>query len=179
MAVAPGQYRFGPRNGRLLLRTGRQGMAGALGHDLTLEVTSWSAEVEVGSAPAAVRVEAQVDLDSLTVVEGRGGATPLTPANRRDIATNARKALDVARFPEAVFAATGIDPSAPAVEGTLTLHGRSAPQRLDVEEAAPGRYRARATVVQSRFGITPYSAMFGALRVRDDVAFEVEVDLGA
>ncbi|MEU8262674.1 YceI family protein [Micromonospora sp. NPDC048999] len=42
----------------------------------------------------------------------------------------------------------------------------------------PDRYRATAVVAQSAYGIKPYSAFLGALKVRDDVEVEIEVDLG-
>jgi polyisoprenoid-binding protein YceI len=185
MVVPAGHYRFGPENGRLLLHTGRAGLAGSLGHDLTIEVTAWSAEVEVGDDPATAQVSAWVDLSSLTVLEGQGGAKALRSGDRREIEANARKSLDVVRFPRAGFESIesieSIEPGGSAsgtvVAGTLTLHGRSGPQQLELEEIASRRYRARGTVVQSQFGITPYSTMFGALKVRDDVAFEVEVRL--
>ena len=34
-----GNFRLGPENGRVVLKTGRQGIAARAGHDLTLEVT--------------------------------------------------------------------------------------------------------------------------------------------
>ena len=40
-----------------------------------------------------------------------------------------------------------------------------------------GRYRGTATVVQSAFGIKPYTGFFGALKLRDEVGVEFEVDL--
>ena len=46
-----------------------------------------------------------------------------------------------------------------------------------VSKTGDGRYRATATVIQSQFGIKPYSGMLGALKLRDDVEVEVTVDL--
>ncbi len=64
-----------------------------------------------------------------------------------------------------------------AIEGTLTLNSKSQPVRLQVTEASPGRYRGTATVLQSAFGIKPYTGFFGALKLRDEVGVEFEVDL--
>jgi len=64
-----------------------------------------------------------------------------------------------------------------AVEGTLTINGKAQPARLQVTEPGPGRYRGTATVVQSAFGIKPYVGFFGALKLRDEVGVEFEVDL--
>jgi polyisoprenoid-binding protein YceI len=64
------------------------------------------------------------------------------------------------------------------IEGTLTLRGQSRPARLDVTRAAPGQFRATATVRQTDFGITPYSGFFGALKLRDEIEVEADVRLG-
>jgi len=79
----------------------------------------------------------------------------------------------------AVFRSNRVIPAAGggAIEGTLTLNGRSQPARLQLTTAGPGRYRGTVTVVQSAFGIKPYSGFFGALKLRDEVAVEFEVDL--
>ena len=47
MAAITGNFRLGPDNGRVVLKTGRAGLASRAGHDLTIEVTRWSAEVQV------------------------------------------------------------------------------------------------------------------------------------
>ena len=64
-----------------------------------------------------------------------------------------------------------------AIEGSLTLGGKTQPVRLQVTTPGPGRYRGTGTVVQSAFGIKPYVGFFGALKLRDEVGVEFEVDL--
>ena len=59
----------------------------------------------------------------------------------------------------------------------LTINGKTQPTRLQVTEPGPGRYRGTATVAQSAFGIKPYVGFFGALKLRDEVVVEFEVDL--
>jgi polyisoprenoid-binding protein YceI len=90
-----------------------------------------------------------------------------------------RKILPGGGSATAAFRSTRIIPSAVggAIEGTLTLNGRSQPARLQVTNPAPGRYRGSVPVVQSAFGIKPYTGFFGALKLRDEVAAEFEVDL--
>ena len=197
MAANGGRHQIGPDSGRLTLRTYRSGLAAQAGHDLTIDVTRWSAQLDqppagpgADSAPdtaapdsaAPDRLTATIDLTSLAIREGRGGVKPLTDRDRRDIAGQARKQLDTGRFPEASYAATSFAPDAAGggvIDGTLTLHGQSRPLRLQVSKTGDGRYRATATVTQSQFGIKPYSGMFGALKLRDDVEVEVTVDLSA
>ena len=190
MAANGGRHQIGPDSGRLTLRTYRSGLAAQAGHDLTIDVTSWSAQFDdppdgpgADSASAApARLDATIDLTSLAIREGRGGVKPLTDRDRRDIAGQARKQLDTGRFPEASYTATSFAPDdagGGVIDGTLTLHGQSRPLRLQVSKTGDGRYRATATVIQTQFGIKPYSGMFGALKLRDNVEVEVTVDLSA
>ncbi|MGC1212776.1 MAG: YceI family protein [Micromonospora sp.] len=181
MAISSGRLRFGPDNGRMLLRTGRTGVGSTVGHDLAIEVTDWSVEIDVPeTGPADATATARVGLASLAVREGTGGARPLTDKDRGEIENNARRTLGVDRHPTATFASTrvvsGEDSS--TISGTLTLHGVARPIDVEVREVAPDRYRATTAVTQSAYGIKPYSAFLGALKVRDEVEVEIDVQLG-
>jgi polyisoprenoid-binding protein YceI len=174
-------YELGPGDGRVLVKTGREGLAARAGHDLTIEITRWSARVTVlnGDLTTAA-LAAELDLGSLAVREGAGGAKPLTDKDRGDIQAQARKILgDPAK---ATFTSAQVIPSAGAevggaVAGSLAMHGRTQPLRLQVSSPAPGRFRGGATVRQTDFGITPYSGFFGALKLKNEVTIEFEVTL--
>lgn len=150
-----------------------------LGHDLTLEVTAWSATVTTADDPAECAVQASIDLGSLTVVSGTGGAKPLSDKDRREIVKNAHKSLEVAKYPKAEFTATAISgtwESGATVEGTLQLHGTTRP--VAAKATYDGKeFTLRATIVQSEFGIRPYSAMLGALKLADPVELTVTAQL--
>jgi polyisoprenoid-binding protein YceI len=172
-----GTFRLGPDSGRVVITTGRVGLAARAGHDLTLEVTRWSATVTVpADGVAGAEVTAELDLGSLSVLQGTGGAKPLSDRDRRDILNQAGKILGGGT---ARFVSTRIIPasSGGAVEGTLTLHGTTKPARLQLVSSAPGRYRGTATIRQTEHGITPYTGFFGALKLKDEVTVEVEADL--
>ncbi len=179
MTVPAGSTKLGPDGDRLVLRTARDGMAASAGHDLTIEITRWSGELTVGDDGNPSALAARIDMTSLVAREGTGGLKPLTDKDRRDIVSNVRKVLEADRFPEATFGDATFKPGAGGgtITGTLTLHGQSRPVTLQVSETGPDRYRATGTVVQSEFGIKPYSGFFGALKVRDAVDVEVNVDL--
>ena len=179
MAATTGTFQLGPDNGRIVLKTGRAGLAARAGHDLTLEVTRWSAQVEVPDAGAggvtAATISAELDLDSLEVREGSGGAKPLSDRDRREIKKTMNGILGgTASFTSSRIVLAG---AGGGIEGTLTLNGKTGPVRLQVSEPAPGRYRGTARVVQSAFGIKPYVGFFGALKLNDEVAVEFEVTL--
>ena len=184
MAVQPGRYRLGPDHGRLILRTARDGMAATAGHDLTIEVSRWSGELTVsgnGNGPAPAGLDLRIELGSLTVLQGTGGIKPLTDRDRREIAVTARKVLGAGRHPEAVFTADGFQAGSGGgwlVSGSLTLNGQTRPVQLRVSQAAGGRFRATSSVTQSQYGIKPYTAFLGALKVRDAVDIEADAELG-
>jgi hypothetical protein len=61
-----------------------------------------------------------------------------------------------------------------SVSGDLTLMGTTHPIAFDVAVDAHGMLHGTAVVKQTDWGMRPYSALFGALKVADEV--EVEVD---
>jgi polyisoprenoid-binding protein YceI len=178
-----GNFRLGPENGRVVLKTSRAGLAAMAGHDLTIEVTRWSAQVKVPDEEAggvsAATVSAELDLGSLEVRQGTGGAKPLSDRDRADIKKTMSRILGAgsASFTSSRILRSGA--SGGAIEGTFTLHGRSEPVRLQVTEPEPGRYRGSGTVVQTALGIKPYVGFFGALKLKDEVGVEIEVHLPA
>ena len=185
MAVTPGRHQLGPDHGRIILRTSRDGLAATAGHDLTIEAIRWSGVLTVNEDLSPADLDVRIDMGALVVREGTGGVKPLSDRDRREIAVTARKTLGADRFPEAVFAASTFAPAGGAgggngageISGTLTLHGETRPVRLQVSQTGPDRYHAEATVVQSEYGIKPYSGFLGALRVRDAVQVTIDVDL--
>jgi len=166
--------------GRVVIKTSRAGLAARAGHDLTLEVTHWSAQVQVPSEEdggvTAATVSAELDLGSLEVREGKGGAKPLTDGDRREIKKTMSEILGggTASFTSTRVIRSGA--SGGAIEGTATLNGKSQPVRLQVSSPGEGRYRG-GTLNQTAFGIKPYTGFFGALKLKDEVVIEFEVDL--
>jgi polyisoprenoid-binding protein YceI len=180
MALTAGTYALGPDSGRLLLRTSRSGVGRKVGHDLTIEVTRWSGEAVVDPAdPASLSVTVAAEADSLQVREGTGGVKPLTDSDRAEIEKTARqKILRVGDHPVITFRATGAEgtPESFTMNGELTIMGRTRPLsvRGGVED---DRLRGRATVVQTQWGIKPFSALLGALKLADEVGVEFDLAL--
>jgi hypothetical protein len=180
MAVHAGRHPFGTDRGRILLRTLRDGLAAQAGHDLTMEATQWSGELTADDSGSPTGLEVRTDMGSLVVVEGSGGIKPLTGKDKREIAATTRKVLGADRHPDATFRAAEFRPRADdsgIISGSLTLAGRARPARLQVSRTGADACRAATSIVQSDFGITPYRAFLGSLKVRDAVNVEVLLDL--
>jgi polyisoprenoid-binding protein YceI len=63
-----------------------------------------------------------------------------------------------------------------SVRGELSLNGRTAPVTFELAIDGEGRMTGSAIVTQSAHGMKPYSALFGALKVADDVQVEIETN---
>jgi polyisoprenoid-binding protein YceI len=173
-----GTNELGPDNGRLAIRTGRTGVGAGMGHDLTLEPTRWhgTATVDPGQ-PANSSVVVEVDVDSLEIRDATGGVKPLSGSDRAQIDKTLRtKILNTGRHPTITFRSTRVSgsPESFTIDGDLTIVGVTQPVTVR-GEISEGRARGSAEVVQSKWGIRPFSAFFGALKLAD--AVEVEFDL--
>jgi polyisoprenoid-binding protein YceI len=176
MPIAPGTYTFGPGNSTLSVRTGRTGAAAKAGHDLLIHVTSWQATLEVRDDPERSSVVFDADATSLRVLEGTGGMQALGDDDKASI----QETIDdeILKRGDITFRSTAVnvapDGSGIEVQGELALVGESRPISLELA-AGDGRLTAGTVLKQSEWGIKPYSTLFGALKVAD----EVEVSLDA
>jgi hypothetical protein len=178
MALPPGTHRLGPESGTVEVRTYREGVAQKIGHDLIIDVERWEATVEVGEdgAPSAVGLE--VVAHSLEVRDGLGGVKPLSDKDRAEI----RKDIDekILRDELIAFRSSAVDAGAGrlTVRGELTMAGTTRPASFDLELTAEGRITGTLPVTQSEWGIKPYRAFMGTLKVRDAVEVVIDIRLG-
>ena len=179
MALTTGTHMLGPESGRLLVRTSRTGLGRKAGHDLTIEATRWSGQAIVDTAsPDDSSVTVQIEVDSFEVREGAGGVKPLTDSDRSEIQkVLRRKILNTAEHPVIMFRSTAVEgtPASFALRGDLTIMGEIRPVTVRCRVSGD-RLTGEASIVQSRWGIKPYSALLGALKLADPV--EIEFDLG-
>jgi polyisoprenoid-binding protein YceI len=144
--------------------TFKDGMLSPLGHDLELQVTRFTVDVSDDKS----RVEASFAADSLRVLNATGGAVPLLERDRASIeGTVASEILQARRHPRIEFRSTAI--SEQEIRGTLTLLGRSREIVCRRETAET----ATAQIHQPDFGIKPYRAMLGALRLKADLTVRI------
>jgi hypothetical protein len=173
-----GTHTIGPDVGTLSVRTGRTGAAAKAGHDLLIHVTAWEATLEVGDDPADASIELRADGGSLRVREGTGGMQALGADDKASI----EKTIDeeiLGRQPVR-FRSTGVEPVEDGrfrVPGDLTLVGRTNPVVVDLVVAEGRTLRASTVIAQTAWGITPYSTLFGALKVKDEVRVELVATL--
>ena len=177
MGLQAGTYRLGPDDGTLSIRTGRIGAAAKAGHDLVIEVTAWEATLHVGDSPADTSVELEADATSLRVQEGTGGMQSLGDDDKANIHTTIDD--DVLKRQDISFRSTqvtGADARL-GVQGELTLGGTTRPLAFDLAINDDGKVTGTAVVKQTEWGMKPYSTLFGALKVADEVRVELDAAL--
>jgi hypothetical protein len=174
--IPPVTYRLGPEHGTLSVRTKRTGAAAKAGHNLLIHVTSWQATIELGGSTSVVL---EADGRSLRVREGSGGMQALQDEDKANI----EQTIDdeVLEGQSITFRSTAVEPAGGAagltVHGELTLLGATRPLTFDLDVTAEGDLRAVAVVKQTDWGMKPYSGLFGALKVVDEVEVGIEATL--
>lgn len=168
---------LGPQDGTLMVKTYREGVAQRIGHDLIMEVARWEATVDVARDGTIRSVQLNADPGSLHVREAHNGIKPLTDKDRDDIRASTQN--KVLRGRPIVFASTAIDPrdGAITVRGELTLADTTRPAAFDIAVSSDGRVTGTLPVTQSEWGIKPYKAFMGSLKVRDTVEIVLDVSL--
>jgi hypothetical protein len=166
-------HTFGPDDATLTVRTKRVGAASKAGHDLLIEVTSWSATLDLGEDPAATLT---ADATSLRVLEGTGGMMALGDDDKAGIAQTIDDEVLMGRPIE--FRSSAVELNADGrpgrVSGELELAGARHPIAFELTTGEDGRVTGTATLRQTDWGMKPYSALFGTLKVADEV--EVAID---
>ena len=155
-------------------------MGAKLAHDLILTATKWNGTLNVDTDnPGASSAELTIDAASIEIVEAVGGMKALSDKDRKDIGKNINeKVLQTGKFPQLKFESSSVSGSAPKFQaaGNMTIVGNTRPVNVDLNVNGT-TVVATTSISQKDFGIKPFSAMMGAIKLRDDVDFELTVDL--
>jgi hypothetical protein len=162
--------KLGPENGTLLVKTGRTGAAAKAGHNLVIEVTAWEATLDESSIMLTVYPT------SLRVREGTGGMQALGDDDKVSIAETIDEEVLMREPIEFRSTSLQVRDGRFGIEGELTLVGATRSLAFDLS-LADGRLGGTVVVKQSDWGMTPYSTLFGTLKVVDEVEVVVDIAL--
>ncbi|MEY2515135.1 MAG: hypothetical protein QOJ89_2493 [bacterium] len=170
MPIESGTHTIGPSNGSLKIKTGKEGAAAKMGHDLVLGVNSWEATIEGGDSPS---ISLTADPGSVEVLEGSGGAKPLSDKDKADI----KKSIGskVLGSDQITFTSSSVDDNGGTItaQGDLSIAGKSSSVSVPLS-ANGGKLSGSITINQDDFGIKQFSAMMGALKVQKQVEVLIE-----
>jgi polyisoprenoid-binding protein YceI len=155
-----------------LVFTLKEGLLSPIAHDLRIAVTRFSVEVD----DAKSSVTASFDTSSLVVEmplkEGRDNPSALSEADKAQIGKQIREeVLHSARFPQASFRSRSLSAREDGgydVTGDLSLHGVTRPLSAR-SELVGGRQELSLVLHQPDYGVTPFKAMLGTLKIRAEV----------
>ena len=166
----------------------RGGTLAAFGHNHVIAARSMAGVIDVQEPLTSSRFELHLPVAGFTVDEpqlraGRGpGFESVVPDAARDGTRRnmlGADLLDAAQFPEIVVRAVSLEggpldfAARLAIEVRGTRHTIVVPVRLLRLSAALVQVSARFPVDQTALGLTPFTAMLGALRVEDTLTVEV------
>jgi polyisoprenoid-binding protein YceI len=158
--------------------TYKEGLLSRVAHDLRLHLEPRGLEVKRLGEQVAV----EIDPNALLVDGAMRGAqldgSALDQRDREKIVTTIRREiLQTERYPKIRFNGTAVARGDRELElrGELELVGLQRP--LSFTATREGRrIRARVTVTPSRWGIQPYKALAGAIRLQDRVTVELDLE---
>jgi polyisoprenoid-binding protein YceI len=170
-------YTIVPSESNLTVFVGKAGALSFLAHDHNIAVRSYSGRVVV---PAVGLMQGSLELDidakSLAVLD------KISEKDRQEITNSMNNVvLESGKFPKITFRSVGIsnvNGASLTVNGDLTLHGVTRRIAIPVTiSATPQLLRATGKYVlkQTDFGITPYSAAAGSIKVKNEVVINFNI----
>ena len=181
MALNAGTYNLNAGSGKLFVYTFKEGFLSAVAHDLLIDVTNFTVNLNVPATDSA-GVEAEIQANSLKVLcamkDGQRKDDTLKEKDKADIEEATFKdVLHPAKYPKINFRSTDIQEKDGSyhVKGELTLHGVTRPIEFDATSTSGKDLKGKFTIAQKDYGIKPYRALLGTLKVKNEV--EIAFDL--
>jgi hypothetical protein len=181
-------YRVDPQQSRIFLRTGRDGPMKAAGHDHVIASADVEGLVLLSNDPQRSRADLRLPLQQLIVDDPanreRFGLEPELPESAVEGTTRNMqdKVLESGLYPWATVSVQvlSMQDAQANLEVSVTVHGTAfdyrVPAVLEADAEKLG-VSGSMTVSHADFGLAPFSAAGGLLRVAEDV--EVVFDLVA
>lgn len=169
-------YAIDSAKSKIEIQVAKDGFLKPLGHDHLVVASQFAGEVQVNAARMEESsVSFSADTNALRVMDPGE-----SEKDRNEVQATmlGDQVLNAARYPKIEFSSTSVKVSSSLggkfelqVAGTLTLHGTQKPVTLPahLQIADDGTFTCDTEIflLQSDFGITPYKAAGGAVKVKD------------
>ncbi|MBF0594553.1 MAG: YceI family protein [Candidatus Omnitrophica bacterium] len=174
---------YNQTNASCQIFTFKNGFLSSLAHDLKLQALKFEIKVTDSAQDSTIwkKINAVFEAASIHTVcamkNGKPAHQTLSSRDLRDIDWNTKTAvLRPAAFPDIAFRSKSIS-SAPGgylVTGELTLCGITRAAMIPVRRMKKS-YVVNTTLDQRDFGITPFSALMGAMQVKPEIRIRLEL----
>lgn len=181
-------YEIAAAESLLTIRVYKGGALAAAGHNHLIASHALGGTIYVPADVFRASFEVRVPVDSLTVDEAALRAAEHSSDFPPDVPDSAREGtrhnmlsealLDGAHYPQIVLGALALTPLQPPAAGGALAHVQASVRGAAHEFRVPVRYERRGgtvtvtgetTLRQTDLGLTPFSAMLGALQVQDEM----------
>jgi len=175
-APARDAYSIDPQQSKIEIQVAKDGFLKAFGHDHLVSATKYSGEIQLDAAKVEdSSVSFIVETPSLKVIDPGESEKDRNEVQETMLG---KEVLDAMQYPQIKFASSSVKSKSTSngnfelqIEGTLTLHGATkpfiAPVRLHIATDGTITADAEVSLLQSDFGITPYKAAGGTVKVKD------------
>jgi polyisoprenoid-binding protein YceI len=184
-------YEIDAERSELVVRLFKGGVAAAFAHNHVIRAAKFEGGAEFDpNKPAAASIWVEVQTASLMADEPEirkrfGLPKEISEKDRQGIQATmlSPKQMDVEEYPTMKFRSTNVEEYAGGryqITGDLTIRGETRQIVFSISaDDENGNLHGSAAIDfrQSDFGITPYSALFGAVRNRDDAVLHAKIVL--
>jgi polyisoprenoid-binding protein YceI len=170
--------RFDEKTADCRVLTFKDGLLSKMAHDLDIAVTRFSIDLD----SKLLSVKAEFDPRSLRVRHAVRDGVPdpkaLSEADKEKIASQIQaEVLETSQHERITFTSQTVQPRADGtflISGELELHGTRRPISVETRLEA-GQHVAELELSQPDFGIVPFKAMMGTLKVKPELRVRLSV----
>ena len=185
MSLKAGSYSLKSGSGKLSVLTFKEGMLSVIAHDLQLDVTDYKVDVNVpeegfGSGSLNVELQANSLKVDFAMKDGQPNPGCLKEKDIADIEKDMfKKVLHPDKYPTVSFCSKEIQVKDGGyhVSGELDLHGAKKPVAFDVDTSNDNNLKGTFVIKQTDYGVKPFKAMMGTLKVKDELKFAFDLPL--
>ena len=175
-AASKTAYSIDSTKSKIEIQVAKDGLFKAFGHDHLVSANKFSGSVQLAAANLEdSSVSFTADANSLRVMDPGESEKDRSEVQATMLGV---QVLDVAHYPKIQFASSAVKIVSAAknvfdlqVSGNLTLHGSqkpiTLPAHIQLSDDGSLTCDTGISLLQSDFGITPYKAAGGAVRVKD------------
>lgn len=158
--------------------TFKEGLLSKVAHDLRLRVARFCVELDDEKTHVSARFDPSSIFVDTPMKDGKAYPSALSSADKQKIAEQIREeVLLVRRFPNVDFRSSALSARADGgydVSGELSLRGTTRELRAQTR-LVDGRQLLELSIHQPDYGIAPYRALFGTLKLQSEVKLRLVI----
>jgi len=167
----------------LYVYTFKEGLLSKLAHDLLIDITDFKVNLEVPEAGfASGSLELEIQTNSLKVICALKNGERTDALKEKDIADIEKdmggKVLHPDKYPTANFRSKAVQEKDGGykINGDLSLHGVTKSIDFDIDTDG-NNLKGMITLLQKDYGIKPFKAMMGTLKIKNEINVGFDLSL--